>query len=144
MQVASRLFLVWAIADQFPFTVADSPAYSTMLLAWSITEVVRYTFFVFLLTGTVPSVLQWLRYVLHLYEANLCLQEIRYNTFFVLYPLGIVSETYLVYKTSTPAGKRNPVYQYALWGVLALYVPGMLQSDDSNEDLCTMLCWCVP
>lgn len=62
MQVASRILLVWAIADQFPFTVAESPAYSTMLLAWSTTEVIRYTYFVFVLTGRVPAVLQWLRY----------------------------------------------------------------------------------
>lgn len=63
MQVASRILLVWIIADQFPFTVSNSPAYSTMLLAWSITEVVRYTYFVFSLTGRVPDILQWLRWV---------------------------------------------------------------------------------
>jgi Protein tyrosine phosphatase-like protein, PTPLA len=63
MQIASRILLVWVIADQFPFTVSTSPAYSTMLLAWSITEVVRYTYFVFFLTGRVPDILQWLRWV---------------------------------------------------------------------------------
>jgi len=63
MQVASRILLVWVIVDQFPFTVSNSPAYLTMILAWSITEVVRYAYFFFFLTGRVPDMLQWLRWV---------------------------------------------------------------------------------
>jgi very-long-chain (3R)-3-hydroxyacyl-CoA dehydratase len=48
----------------------------------------------------------------------------RYNTFFVLYPLGVASETYLIYQAIEPASKLNPLYGYALYGVLATYVPG--------------------
>jgi very-long-chain (3R)-3-hydroxyacyl-CoA dehydratase len=48
----------------------------------------------------------------------------RYNTFLVLYPIGVASETYLVYKAIAPAEKMNPYYGYALYAVLATYVPG--------------------
>ncbi|KAK3680109.1 hypothetical protein LTR78_000486 [Recurvomyces mirabilis] len=76
MQVASRFLLVWLIAFNFPSTVSASPAYTTMLLAWSITEVIRYSYFaVNLAYGGVPAFMTWLRY----------------NTFFVLYPMGISS-----------------------------------------------------
>lgn len=62
-QVASRIFLVWCIAFFYPESTAGTTAYSTMLVAWSVTEVVRYTFFVFTLGtgGNVPSWLTWLR-----------------------------------------------------------------------------------
>ncbi|KAK0945916.1 hypothetical protein LTR29_002496 [Friedmanniomyces endolithicus] len=76
MQVASRFLLVWLIAYCFPATVSRSPAYTSMLLAWSVTEVVRYSYFaVNLAYGGVPYWLTW----------------VRYNAFFVLYPLGIGS-----------------------------------------------------
>ncbi|SMQ47505.1 unnamed protein product [Zymoseptoria tritici ST99CH_3D7] len=78
MQVASRYLLVWLIVEPFPHTTAlSSPAYSSMLVAWSVTEVIRYSYFaVTLTTGGVPGWMLWLRY----------------NTFFVLYPLGIGSD----------------------------------------------------
>ena len=62
MQVASRFLIVWAFADQFPGAAAQNPAYSSMLIAWSVTEVIRYSYFVCLLTGRVPEALTWLRY----------------------------------------------------------------------------------
>lgn len=61
MQVASRLLLVWVVGYQFPQTTKYSPAYSSMLLAWSITEVIRYSYFVFALTDSVPKLWTWLR-----------------------------------------------------------------------------------
>ena len=61
MQVASRFLLVWAIVDQFPQSTSTSPAYASMLVAWSITEVIRYSYFVFFLTGRVPGAFAWLR-----------------------------------------------------------------------------------
>jgi len=66
MQVASRLFLVWGIVNNFPAYTSTSPAYSSMLVAWSVTEVVRYSFFATNLWtgGAVPPSLQWLRFVL--------------------------------------------------------------------------------
>ena len=61
MQVASRLLLVWGIGYAFPATTRYSPAYSSMLIAWSVTEVIRYGYFVFALTDSVPKVWTWLR-----------------------------------------------------------------------------------
>lgn len=49
---------------------------------------------------------------------------IRYNTFYILYPVGIASECTLVYRALGPAAEIG-----ALWWffavVLAVYVPGM-------------------
>ena len=81
-----------------------------MLIAWSVTEVIRYTYFVLNLQGQVPQFISWLRY----------------NTFYVLYPLGIASEVGLVWKAAEPAGKDNPLYAYAMYSVIAIYVPGKL------------------
>lgn len=111
MQVSSRFLLVHLIASPyaFPSTSRPSPAYSTMLLAWSVTEVIRYSYFVFNLSGVgVPRLWTWLRY----------------NTFLVLYPLGVASECWLVWKASEPAGKIDEMYKFALWAILGIYVPG--------------------
>lgn len=109
MQVASRFLLVWGIAYNFPATTQHSPAYSTMLLAWSFTEVVRYSYFVFTLSGLgVPSLLSFLRY----------------NTFMILYPLGISSECWLVYQSIPAAKLVDERIPYVLWAILAIYIPG--------------------
>ncbi|KAF2825643.1 protein tyrosine phosphatase [Ophiobolus disseminans] len=109
MQVTSRFLLVWGIAHPFPQTTRYSPAYATMLLAWSFTEVVRYSYFVFNLSGVgVPKLWTWLRY----------------NTFLVLYPMGVASECWLVWNASGPAGQMNDMFRYALWAILGIYVPG--------------------
>ena len=44
MQVASRLLLVWGVVNAYPDQTARSPFYSSMLLAWSITEVICHEF----------------------------------------------------------------------------------------------------
>lgn len=105
MQVASRFLLVWGVVDMYPNFTANSAFYSSMLVAWSVTEVIRYGYFVQNLRGGVPDTLTWLRY----------------NTFYVLYPLGITSEVMLVWKASVAAQGLVPV---ALWVILLIYVPG--------------------
>ena len=107
IQVASRFMLVWFIADPFPF-LAKSTAYSSMLFAWSVTEVIRYSFFTLSLSGILPGFLAWLRY----------------NTFYVLYPLGIASECYLMYLALEPAGRLRQEYKWFVQFVMFLYVPG--------------------
>jgi very-long-chain (3R)-3-hydroxyacyl-CoA dehydratase len=113
MQIASRYLLVHLIAAPwaFPSTTRTSPAYTSMLLAWSVTEVIRYSYFVFLLSGTgVPKLWTWLRY----------------NTFLVLYPLGVSSECWLVWKASAPAGHQYGTWaKGTLWAILGVYVPGI-------------------
>lgn len=113
MQVASRFLLVWGVVDLFPQATGPNPAYSTMLLAWSVTEVIRYSYFAINLSfGQVPSWMTWLRY----------------NTFFVLYPLGISSECWLVWQATEPAESFNPLLKWAYLGILAIYVPGKFES----------------
>ncbi|KAL9086476.1 MAG: hypothetical protein Q9165_007092 [Trypethelium subeluteriae] len=116
LQVASRLLLIQLIVPTFPHTTTQSPAYASMLVAWSSSEVVRYSYFAWALgAGSprfVPSALAWLRY----------------NLFFVLYPLGIGSECWLVYQSTAPAGRLGGGWgrwvPRGLWAVLAVYVPG--------------------
>ena len=106
MQVSSRLLLIWAVINRYPSPTASSPFYSFMLLAWSVTEVIRYSYFVWNLQGNdVPPFVTWLRY----------------NTFYVLYPVGISSECVLIWKASTVA--ETPL-KWVFWGVLGVYVPG--------------------
>ncbi|KAK6890273.1 Very-long-chain (3R)-3-hydroxyacyl-CoA dehydratase PHS1 [Candida tropicalis] len=62
-QVLSRLLLVWGIHQYLP----NSPAnfhwcYITLCLSWSITEIIRYSYYASNLTGGVPYFLTWLRY----------------------------------------------------------------------------------
>lgn len=106
MQVSSRLLLIWGVVNRYPFATAGSPFYSSMLLAWSVTEVIRYSYFVWNLQGGgVPKAVVWLRY----------------NTFYVLYPVGIFSECVEIWNASMVA--ERPI-QLGFWGVLGIYVPG--------------------
>ncbi|CCU81711.1 unnamed protein product [Blumeria hordei] len=107
MQVASRLLLVWGIVLPFPY-LAKSPAYSSMLIAWSVTEVIRYSYFVFNLSGYNPRIVTWLRY----------------NTFYVLYPIGISSECWLILKAISPAGQIHHILARALQICILIYIPG--------------------
>ncbi|KAK3068881.1 hypothetical protein LTR53_013222 [Teratosphaeriaceae sp. CCFEE 6253] len=110
MQVASRFLLVWIIAFFFPGTVARSVAGTTMLLAWSVTELTRYSFFASNLAyGRVPGFLTWLRY----------------NGFFLLYPLGISSECWLIWQSQAPGVARFGMpWQWFCRVVLFVYIPG--------------------
>lgn len=107
MQVSSRILLIWGVCATYPAATTPSPFYSSMLIAWSVTEVIRYSYFVLNLQSRgVPGWLVWLRY----------------NTFYVLYPLGIASECALVWKAS---GVAREEVKWAFWGILMVYVPGM-------------------
>lgn len=81
LQVASRLLLVWVILDLFPEivvknrllgsrtqyyagTIGGPYGYAGIILAWGVTECIRYSFFVWkegLGNGRVPEWLTWLR-----------------------------------------------------------------------------------
>lgn len=121
MQVASRFLLVWGVLFLYPYLAIQSPTYSSMLIAWSVTEVIRYTYFALTLSGLTPRILTWLRY----------------NTFFILYPIGILSECSLVYLAAVgPAATATEsplsLMPYVLYGVLAVYVPGKLAINQEN------------
>ena len=105
-QVLSRLLLVWGIHQYLP----NSPAnfhwcYITLCLSWSITEIIRYSYYASNLTSGVPYFLTWLRY----------------TTFYVLYPTGVASEVYLIILSLNEAGFY---YGWALRIILVVYIPG--------------------
>jgi len=82
-----------------------------MLIAWSITEVCRYTYYVVNLSGTGSrGVLNWLRY----------------NTFFILYPLGAGSEAWCIFRALPEAYAKNEKYYWVLVAILFTYGPGEL------------------
>ena len=60
MQVYSRVFITWVIVDGVPGT-HDNPGLLLIAYAWGITEVVRYSYYVFSLLGAVPYVIKWCR-----------------------------------------------------------------------------------
>lgn len=108
MQVASRLFLMWAICWPFPHLNA-SVFYSSMLCAWSLTEVIRYTSYALKQVEAVPGWLNWLRY----------------SAFLVLYPVGISSEVAMTLQALFgPASSLAVWYPYGLVLVLLAYIPG--------------------
>ncbi|KAK3692215.1 tyrosine phosphatase-like protein [Podospora appendiculata] len=109
MQVASRLVLMWGIAQPFPGLCA-SAWYASMLGAWATTEVIRYTYFALKqFDGGVPAWLHWLRY----------------SAFLVLYPIGISSEVAMIVKALVgPASSLAAWYPWALIGILLSYIPG--------------------
>ncbi|GLB37119.1 putative catalyzes the third of the four reactions of the long- chain fatty acids elongation cycle [Lyophyllum shimeji] len=98
-QVASRLFLVWGIVEQFE-GVRSNPIYTSMILSWSLTEVIRYSFYAATLLGYEPYPLLYLRY----------------TTFYLLYPTGAGSEASLIYAT-LPNSSPLPGWQSWLFGM---------------------------
>lgn len=97
-QVASRLVLIWAVQNPFPH-LCQSPIYSTMLFAWSLTEVIRYSFLAVKLCGSEPYPFLW----------------VRYSAYRILYPMGILSEWYMMYSAlAGPASRLGNVFFYVL------------------------------
>lgn len=112
MQVASRLLIVIGIFQLLPYSPANFHwAYLTLSIAWSITEIIRYYYYAanILTEGNPPPLLKWLRY----------------NTFTVLYPMGISSEVYIIISSLAEAAFAvGEFYRYFLIGCVAAYVPG--------------------
>ncbi|KAK4707748.1 hypothetical protein R3W88_028673 [Solanum pinnatisectum] len=120
-QISSRLYVTWGILWSFP-KVRSHILVSSLVISWSITEIIRYSFFgIREAFGSAPSWLLWLRY----------------STFLLLYPIGITSEVSLIYnalpymKESGKYSIRMPNkwnfsfdYYYAAFVCLAIYLPG--------------------
>ncbi|KAK6061711.1 tyrosine phosphatase-like protein, PTPLA [Cooperia oncophora] len=123
MQVTSRVVLVWPILHTCA-TARESVGVPMLLLAWSITEVVRYSFYAFTLFNAVPYFLTW----------------IRYTFFIVLYPLGVTGEL-LTLVGSLPEVAEKKYYSlempnalnmgisfyWVLIGAALFYIPGFPQ-----------------
>ncbi|GAA5880786.1 hypothetical protein JCM3774_005748 [Rhodotorula dairenensis] len=97
-QVASRLALVWGVCEIFP-EVPHSPFYVSMVTAWSLAEIIRYTHYVTGLQGFKIKPLEW----------------IRYTAFYILYPVGAGSEAILMFLSGRVARE-----DYGLFAQLAI------------------------
>ena len=133
MQVASRLYIVWLILYAYPFPevlwiseiqywslhlnqVYSSYFFTSMLIAWCITEVVRYSFYgLNLLFGTAPYISVWMRY----------------SFFFILYPIGAGSEFMLVQLAKN--FEKRPSAYWGMVAVSAIYGPGKLFLENLNS-----------
>lgn len=106
----------------------NQAAFVGMVLAWSVTEVIRYLYFIYYAssgTGKAPELLTWLRSVESRFiVVSKILTVNRYNTFFILYPIGISCECWLIYSSLPFAQQLDPRYALALVATLAIYVPG--------------------
>jgi very-long-chain (3R)-3-hydroxyacyl-CoA dehydratase len=105
VQVASRLILVWAIVARFDATHA-SPVYTTMVVAWSLTEVPRYAYY------ALPRPPPWLTWL-------------RYSTFYLLYPLGAGSEALLALSTISEWQHGWSLEDWLKAAMVVVWIPGL-------------------
>lgn len=118
-QVMSRVLVVVGVLIATP-TGPQSPGLPLCLLAWTITEIIRYLFYALNLIDAVPHLLIWCRY-----------------TFFIaLYPIGITGELLCIYWAQSWVAESklwsfelpNALnftfsYQYWLLFLMFLYIP---------------------
>lgn len=61
-QVFSRVIIVVGVILATPYTyAAASPGIPLVLIAWSITEIIRYFYYFLNLSSAVPYIMMWLR-----------------------------------------------------------------------------------
>ncbi|KXS19800.1 PTPLA-domain-containing protein [Gonapodya prolifera JEL478] len=115
IQVSSRILLTWGVLKLFGdhTEVTQYPAYTSMTLAWGVTEIIRYSFYALGLLGDgmIPSWLTWMRY----------------TTFYLLYPIGAGSEAALLWRSLPFAKSYSSALYYTYFGLLVIYPPGLLQ-----------------
>ncbi|XP_031847860.1 3-hydroxyacyl-CoA dehydratase 1 [Nomia melanderi] len=98
-QVLSRIMLVDGVLLATPSSyAASSIGVPFALLAWSITEIIRYLYYFMNLNEYVPYLLTWLRYTL----------------FIVLYPIGVSGELLCTYAATQYAYSHPEAWSYLL------------------------------
>lgn len=118
-QVLSRVMVVCGVVMATP-TGKVSPGLPLAILAWSITEIIRYGYYALNLVDAVPQVLIFLRY----------------TTFIALYPIGVTGELLCFYWAQSHVAETKQwsvempnkynftfSYFYLLWMVMLLYIP---------------------
>ncbi|KAL7035823.1 hypothetical protein ACKWTF_008575 [Chironomus riparius] len=119
VQVLSRVMVVCGVILATP-TGRVSPGVPLALLAWSVTEIIRYGYYAFNLIGAVPYVIVYLRY----------------TTFIALYPIGVTGELLCFYwaQSHIQESKQWSIempnkinftfsYFYFMWMVMLSYIP---------------------
>lgn len=98
-QIFSRVMVVVGVVLATPSTyAAASPGLPLALLAWSITEIIRYFYYFVNLIGIVPHIIIWLRY----------------TTFIFLYPIGVTGELLCFYAAVQYANAKPNSWSYTL------------------------------
>ncbi|XP_078038549.1 3-hydroxyacyl-CoA dehydratase 1 [Augochlora pura] len=97
-QVFSRVFVVDVILLAIPYSAASTSGLLLALIAWTITEIIRYLYYFMNLNNFVPYLLTWLRYTL----------------FIALYPIGITGELLCIYAAAQYAKSHPEDWSYAL------------------------------
>ncbi|KAG1660348.1 hypothetical protein FOA52_014401 [Chlamydomonas sp. UWO 241] len=133
-QVFSRLWILWGIVVPVSGPVLSGSvgfpgipplacfSFTSLMVAWATTEVIRYSFFGLKELGSVPYISLWLRY----------------SAFIPLYPIGVASELTMVWLAMPTIGATrmwsvdmpnafNDAFDYyiACVVVVALYLPGL-------------------
>lgn len=122
VQVASRVAVCGILFSVPPDHITSSVALTLTILAWSITEIIRYSYYFTSLIGYAPYPLIWLRY----------------STFITLYPIGITGELLCYYIALTYSRSHPEVWTYSLpnkWNftfsycyflisIMLTYIPG--------------------
>ena len=104
IQVGSRTFVVW-FACAYAL-VGGNWIYPMMAVAWSISDAIRYLYYILNLVGIKSKMVTWLRYSL----------------FLVLYPVGTAGEFMLI--NLARSLNEFQKYNYPLLAILALYPIG--------------------
>jgi len=105
-QVSSRLFIIWGVLGPVPRT-QHSIGFILLLTAWSITEILRYSYYAFSQLNMAPYVLTYLRYTL----------------FIVLYPIGVTGEIMSIIR-ALPIVKDTDLYSWGMpnsWNISLNY-----------------------
>ncbi|MBN3325459.1 HACD2 dehydratase, partial [Atractosteus spatula] len=116
-QVMSRVFLTWAVTHSVKELKVRSCLFTTerdylaepsrpvqnedsvllFVVAWTITEIIRYSFYTFSLLNHLPYLIKWARYTL----------------FIVLYPMGVTGELLTIY-AALPYVRETGMYSIRL------------------------------
>ncbi|XP_075008962.1 very-long-chain (3R)-3-hydroxyacyl-CoA dehydratase 2 isoform X2 [Calonectris borealis] len=95
-QVMSRVFLTWAVTHSVK-EVQTEDSVLLFVMAWTITEIIRYSFYTFSLLNHLPYLIKWARYTL----------------FIVLYPMGVSGELLTIY-AALPFVRQSGLYSISL------------------------------
>ncbi|XP_067107698.1 very-long-chain (3R)-3-hydroxyacyl-CoA dehydratase 1 [Osmerus mordax] len=96
VQVCSRIFMVWFITNSIR-QIQNEESVVLFLVVWTLTEIIRYSFYTFNLLNHLPYFIKWARY----------------NLFLILYPLGVAGELLTIY-AALPYVRRSAMYSMRL------------------------------
>ncbi|XP_004691335.2 PREDICTED: very-long-chain (3R)-3-hydroxyacyl-CoA dehydratase 1 [Condylura cristata] len=96
VQVSSRIFMVWLITHSIK-PIQNEESVVLFLVAWTVTEITRYSFYTFSLLDHLPYFIKWARY----------------NFFIILYPVGVAGELLTIY-AALPYVKKTGMFSVRL------------------------------